>query len=58
MVNVQFSNKEKTEIISIFGSQQDTNSCENQGEVNEDDPRLRIFLNSLPDNVVAFFGFE
>lgn len=58
MVNVQFTNKEKTEIISIFGSQQDPNSCENQGEVNKDDPRLRVFLNSLPDNVVEFFSFE
>lgn len=45
MAYVQFSDNSKVKIISVFGCPQDPQVWPNQGEVEEEDPRLIDFLN-------------
>lgn len=53
MAFVQFKDKTEKSVIAVFGcSQPDTATWPNQGEVDDDDPRLMEFLKPATPDVV------
>lgn len=49
MINVQFSDKSKTKIVSYFAGPQDTETHDFLGKVELNDPLWAEFYNAIPE---------
>ncbi|QAY85410.1 tail fiber assembly protein [Pseudomonas arsenicoxydans] len=47
--NVQFADASEEVVVSVFAGPQDPNEYENQGEIEDEDPRYIAFISPQPD---------
>lgn len=50
MKNVKFSDDKNTAVIAVFVCPQSPEEYSNQGEVEDDDKRLLVYIDSLPES--------
>ncbi|RXA95579.1 hypothetical protein EQP49_13065 [Yersinia sp. 2105 StPb PI] len=50
MINVQFSDKKKTKIVSYFSGSQDTEAHDFLGEIESSDPLWAEFYDAIPES--------
>ncbi|MBR7961260.1 hypothetical protein KDW41_12470 [Burkholderia vietnamiensis] len=54
IVNVNFSDGSKTEIVGYFNAKQDNSVWPNSDQIGVDDPRWAAYFNKQPDEVKPF----
>ncbi len=54
-LNIQFSDSSESVIISLFSCPQDPKVWPNQGVVDTNDPRWKVYYDSQPPNLQQFF---